>query len=115
MKFKEYIVEGIFDSKQIKKFKEMFFKFNKVEDAILLVTNSSNEKNPSTGLTGMIKATSTYTDGTRITKRNIERIKKINKLSEEILSLSNEIKTEIVVFFGEKYPEDWQKFIKKYS
>ena len=40
--FGNNITEGLFDSKQTKKLKELYTNFNKVESALLKVLNSSN-------------------------------------------------------------------------
>jgi len=98
----------------------MYKNFNKVEDSILNVVNSSNDSGgidggrTRSGLQDMVYSTANYTDGTQITKKNKERVKKINKLSEEILSLSSDMKSDVNAFFEKKYPKDWKKFTNKY-
>jgi len=116
--FREYsknISEGIFDSKQVKKLKELYTNFNNVESGLLKVLNSSNGAKSVGGGRGtggyedMVHATENNIDGMKLAKTNSERIKKINKLAEEIYVIHNDMKQDLNDFFESKYPEEMKK------
>jgi len=118
IKFSEYsnnIVEGLFDSKQTKKLKELYTNFNKVENGLLTVLNSSNGAKAVGGGRGtggyedMVHATENNIDGMKLAKTNNERIKKINKLAEEIFEIHKDMKQDLNDFFESKYPEEMKK------
>ena len=113
--FGNNITEGPFDSKQTKKLKELYTNFNKVESALLKVLNSSSDVKAIDGgrarggYRDMIHATENNLDGMELAKANKDRVKKINKLAEEIFEIHKDMKQDLNDYFESKFPEDIKK------
>lgn len=109
------ILEGVFDSKKVKDLRVLYTNFNEVESSILNVVNSSINSpavgggKGRSGLRDLVHYLKQYLDGNKLAQLNSDRINKINKLAEEILSLSNDIKSDTTEFFEKKYPEEMKK------
>lgn len=105
MSFKEFIDEGFLSSKKTKELKELYRKFNIYEDAILLLTNSTQNNDEYQKIFNYLNSN---INGMSLHKEILIKIKKMNDLSNELLEISNNLKQSINDFNEKYYPEDFK-------